>query len=196
MITMTTQTKAIQIQEWGIFIADFLQGPISTNDNNENNSNVIFNLEDDYIVYEGIRFDRSSEDYFNELNQEEVDFVLVAKINDSVFYSKGLKDIVIYNIFNNRMKNIIETIASVFVVESFEDWLDDMDNTDWDYYGTDPISWVLSLMRMTNSEILAELKKYAKDNESEAYEKGFLPDNEGVDVREWSSTLYDYFIKE
>lgn len=196
MITMTTQTKAIQIQEWGIFIADFLQGPISTNDNNENNSNVIFNLEDDYIVYEGIRFDRSSEDYFNELNQEEVDFVLVAKINDSVFYSKGLKDIVIYNIFNNRMKNIIETIASTFVVESFEDWLDDMGNTDWDYYGTDPISWVLSLMRMTNSEILAELKKYAKDNESEAYEKGFLPDNEGVDVREWSSTLYDYFIKE
>lgn len=195
MITMTTyQTKAIQ--EWGIFIADFLQGPISTNDNNENNSNVIFNLEDDYIVYEGIRFDRSSEDYFNELNQEEVDFVLVAKINNSVFYSKGLKDIVIYNIFNNRMKNIIETIASTFVVESFEDWLDDMENTDWDYYGTDPISWVLSLMRMTNSEILAELKKYAKDNESEAYEKGFLPDNEGVDVREWSSTLYDYFIKE
>lgn len=195
MITMTTnQTSAIQ--EWGTFIADFLQGPISTNDNNENNSNVIFNLEEDYIVYEGIRFDRSSEDYFNELNQEEVDFVLVAKINNSVFYSKGLKDIVIYNIFNNRMKNIIETIASTFVVESFEDWLDDMENTDWDYYGTDPISWVLSLMRMTNSEILAELKKYAKDNESEAYEKGFLPNNEGVDVREWSSTLYDYFIKE
>ena len=196
-MTMTTyQAKAIQVQEWGIFIADFLQGPISTNDNNENNSNVIFNLEEDYIVYEGLRFDRSSEDYFNELNQEEVDFVLVAKINNSVFYSKGLKDIVIYNIFNNRMKNIIETIASTFVVESFEDWLDDMENTDWDYYGTDPISWVLSLMRMTNSEILAELKKYAKDNESEAYEKGFLPDNEGVDVREWSSTLYDYFIKE
>ena len=195
MITMTTnQTSAIQ--EWGTFIADFLQGPISTNDNNENNSNVIFNLEEDYIVYEGIRFDRSSEDYFNELNQEEVDFVLVVKINNSVFYSKGLKDIVIYNIFNNRMKNIIETIASTFVVESFEDWLDDMENTDWDYYGTDPISWVLSLMRMTNSEILAELKKYAKDNESKAYEKGFLPDNEGVDVREWSSTLYDYFIKE
>lgn len=196
-MTMTTyQAKAIQVQEWGVFIADFLQGPISTNDNNENNSNVIFNLEEDYIVYEGLRFDRSSEDYFNELNQEEVDFVLVAKINNSVFYSKGLKDIVIYNIFNNRMKNIIETIASTFVVESFEDWLDDMENTDWDYYGTDPISWVLSLMRMTNSEILAELKKYAKDNESEAYEKGFLPDNEGVDVREWSSTLYDYFIKE
>ena len=195
MITMTTnQTSAIQ--EWGTFIADFLQGPISTNDNNENNSNVIFNLEEDYIVYEGIRFDRSSEDYFNELNQEDVDFVLVVKINNSVFYSKGLKDIVIYNIFNNRMKNIIETIASTFVVESFEDWLNDMENTDWDYYGTDPISWVLSLMRMTNSEILAELKKYAKDNESEAYEKGFLPDNEGVDVREWSSTLYDYFIKE
>lgn len=196
-MTMTTyQAKAIQVQEWGIFIADFLQGPISTNSNNENNSNVIFNLEDDYIVFEGLRFDRSSEDYFNELNQEEVDFVLVAKINNSVFYSKGLKDIVIYNIFNNRMKNIIETIASTFVVESFEDWLNDMENTDWDYYGTDPISWVLSLMRMTNSEILAELKKYAKDNESEAYEKGFLPDNEGVDVREWSSTLYDYFIKE
>ena len=195
MITMTTYpTKSIQ--EWGIFIADFLQGPISTNGNNENNSNVIFNLEDDYIVFEGLRFDRSSEDYFNELNQEEVDFVLVAKINNSVFYSKGLKDIIIYNIFNNRMKNIIETIASTFVVESFEDWLNDMENTDWDYYGTDPISWVLSLMRMTNSEILAELKKYAKDNESEAYEKGFLPDNEGVDVREWSSTLYDYFIKE
>ena len=195
MITMTTYpTKSIQ--EWGIFIADFLQGSISTNSNNENNSNVIFNLEDDYIVFEGLRFDRSSEDYFNELNQEEVDFVLVAKINNSVFYSKGLKDVVIYNIFNNRMKNIIETIASAFVVESFEDWLDDMENTDWDYYGTDPISWVLSLMRMTNSEILAELKKYAKENESEAYEKGFLPDNEGVDVREWSSTLYDYFIKE
>lgn len=195
MITMTTYpTKSIQ--EWGIFIADFLQGPISTNGNNENNLNVIFNLEDDYIVFEGLRFDRSSEDYFNELNQEEVDFVLVAKINNSVFYSKGLKDIIIYNIFNNRMKNIIETIASTFVVESFEDWLNDMENTDWDYYGTDPISWVLSLMRMTNSEILAELKKYAKDNESEAYEKGFLPDNEGVDVREWSSTLYDYFIKE
>ena len=196
-MTMTTyQAKAIQVQEWGIFIADFLQGPISTNSNNENNSNVIFNLEDDYIFFEGLRFDRSSEDYFNELNQEEVDFVLVAKINNSVFYSKGLKDVVIYNIFNNRMKNIIETIASAFVVESFEDWLDDMENTDWDYYGTDPISWVLSLMRMTNSEILAELKKYAKENESEAYEKGFLPDNEGVDVREWSSTLYDYFIKE
>ena len=196
-MTMTTyQAKAIQVQEWGIFIADFLQGPISTNSNNENNSNVIFNLEDDYIFFEGLRFDRSSEDYFNELNQEEVDFVLVAKINNSVFYSKGLKDVVIYNIFNNRMKNIIETIASAFVVESFEDWLDDMENTDWDYYGTDPISWVLSLMRMTNSEILAELKKYAKENESEAYEEGFLPDNEGVDVREWSSTLYDYFIKE
>lgn len=196
-MTMTTyQAKSIQVQEWGIFIADFLQGPISTNDNNENNSNVIFNIEEDYIVYEGIRFDRSSEDYFNELNQEDVDFVLVVKINNSVFYSKGLKDIVIYKIFNNRMKNIIETIASTFVVESFEDWLNDMENTDWDYYGTDPISWVLSLMRMTNSEILAELKKYAKDNESEAYEKGFLPDNEGVDVREWSSTLYDYFIKE
>ena len=119
--------------EWGVFISDFLQGNVA-----EENSNVIFDFEEDYVVYDGIRFDRSSLDYF------------------------------------------------------FEDWVDDMYNTDWDYYGSDSDAWI-SLMSMTNADILKVLKQYAEDNEAEAYANGFLPDNEGVDVREWSNSLYDYF---
>lgn len=120
--------------EWGVFISDFLQGNVA-----EENSNVIFDFEEDYVVYDGIRFDRSSLDYF------------------------------------------------------FEDWVDDMYNTDWDYYGSDSDAWIMSLMSMTNADILKVLKQYAEDNEAEAYANGFLPDNEGVDVREWSNSLYDYF---
>ena len=176
--------------EWGIFISDFLQGNIA-----KENSNVIFDFEEDYVVYDGVRFDRSSLDYFNEQN-ESGEYTLIAKIGNSVFYTVGTKNVVLYNIFNNRVKNVVASIPSVFVTESFEDWIDDMHNTDWDYYGSDPDAWIVDLMSMTNAEILKALKLYAEDNEADAYAKGFLPNNEGVDVREWSSSLYDYFMKD
>ena len=173
--------------EWGVFISDFLQGNVA-----EENSNVIFDFEEDYVVYDGIRFDRSSLDYFNEQNESD-EYTLIAKIGNSVFYTGGAKNVVFYNIFNNRVKNIVASISSVFVTESFEDWVDDMYNTDWDYYGSDSDAWIVDLMSMTNADILKVLKQYAEDNEAEAYANGFLPDNEGVDVREWSNSLYDYF---
>jgi hypothetical protein len=175
--------------EWGIFISDFLQGNIA-----EENSNVIFNLEEDYLIYGSLRIDRCSEDYFNELNEEQGCFhVELARIKGSVFYSARVGKNVFYNIFYARMKKITSLIASVFVAESFEDWLQEMHDTDWDYYGADPDAWIMSLMSMTNADILKVLKQYAEDNEAEAYANGFLPDNEGVDVREWSNSLYDYF---
>lgn len=178
--------------EWGIFISDFLQGNIA-----EENSNVIFNLEEDYLIYGSLRIDRCSEDYFNELNEEQgcfhVELVELARIKGSVFYSARVGKNVFYNIFYARMKKITSLIASVFVAESFEDWLQEMHDTDWDYYGADPDAWIMDLMSMTNTEILKVLKQYAEDNEAEAYANGFLPDNEGVDVREWSNSLYDYF---
>lgn len=173
--------------EWGVFISDFLQGNVA-----EENSNVIFDFEEDYVVYDGIRFDRSSLDYFNEQNESD-EYTLIAKIGNSVFYTGGAKNVVFYNIFNNRVKNIVASISSVFVTESFEDWVDDMYNTDWDYYGSDSNAWIVDLMSTTNADILKVLKQYAEDNEAEAYANGFLPDNEGVDVREWSNSLYDYF---
>lgn len=176
--------------EWGVFISDFLQGNIA-----EENSNVIFDFEEDYVVYGGVRFDRSSLDYFYE-QDENGGYTLIGRIGVSVFYTERAENVILDNIFNKRMKNIIASTPSVFVTESFEDWIDDMQNTDWDYYGSDSDAWIMDLMSMTNTEILKALKLYAEDNEADAYANGFLPNNEGVDVREWSSSLYDYFIKD
>lgn len=184
--------KIEELQKWSEFISDFLQEA-----NEDNNNKIFFNLEEDYLIYGSLRIDRCSEDYFNELNEEQgcfhVELVELARIKGSVFYSARVGKNVFYNIFYARMKKITSLIASVFVAESFEDWLQEMHDTDWDYYGADPDAWIMDLMSMTNTEILKVLKQYAEDNEAEAYANGFLPDNEGVDVREWSNSLYDYF---
>lgn len=96
--------------------------------------------------------------------------------------------------FDEKLSSIREAIKlNVFLLESFNDYIDDLENTDWDYLEKSENAWREELFVLPNVTILENLEKYRTDCEEVAYKEGYLPDNEGTDVREWSHNLSSYF---
>lgn len=98
--------------------------------------------------------------------------------------------------FSNEVLNSISP-SSVFVQESFIDWLYDMYYTDWDsafYHYQSPNIWKVSLFSKKADAVVKGLLQYQKDFENDAYKEGYLPENSGVDVREWSNYLSLYIL--
>lgn len=91
----------------------------------------------------------------------------------------------------SAIKNAIK--KNVFLLESFNDYIDDLENADWEYFEKDENAWREELFVLPNATILDNLEKYRSDCEKVAYQEGYLPDNEGTDVREWAHNLSSYF---
>lgn len=89
---------------------------------------------------------------------------------------------------------IYQHLTHVFTVEAFEDWLYDMEDTDWDYYDASPDDWKITLLSKGADNVLANLLKFQDDIETDAYNKGYIPQNRGTDVREWSNLLTEYLL--
>lgn len=101
-------------------------------------------------------------------------------------------------IFNQTFEEKLSAIRSaikenVFLLESFNDHIDDLENADWAYFEKDENAWREELFVIPNATILDNLEKYRSDCEEIAYKEGYLPDNEGSDVREWAHNLSSYF---
>ncbi|RGC38197.1 hypothetical protein [Streptococcus gallolyticus] len=89
---------------------------------------------------------------------------------------------------------IYKQLTHVFTVEAFEDWLYDMECTEWDYYDASSNDWKTALVSKGVNNVLANLLKFQNDIETDAYKKGYIPQNRGADVREWSSLLTEYLL--
>lgn len=79
---------------------------------------------------------------------------------------------------------------SQFVKSCFSDYIDDMGDTDWNWYGQEPDMWKEILTSFSVEELLNTLKQFGGDVEEDAYQNGYIPDE--VDIREWSTHLVDY----
>nr|DAF53328.1 MAG TPA: hypothetical protein [Siphoviridae sp. ctHjK2] len=89
---------------------------------------------------------------------------------------------------------IYKHLTHVFTVEAFEDWADDMESTEWEYYGASPDDWKKTLLSKGTDDVLANLLRFQDDIEAEAYANGYIPQNRGTDVREWSNLLTEYLL--
>lgn len=94
--------------------------------------------------------------------------------------------------FEKKVKRIKEALekSSVFIQEVFSDWLEDMDLTDWDYFEQPSDKWQQDFLAVPDDELLSTLEKFRAEVEEEAYKEGYLPENKGMDVREWSTRLH------
>lgn len=96
--------------------------------------------------------------------------------------------------FEEKLSAIRGSIKeNVFLLESFNDYIDDLENTDWAYFEKKENAWREELFVLPNATILNNLEKYRSDCEEVAYKEGYLPDNEGTDIREWAHDLSSYF---
>lgn len=66
---------------------------------------------------------------------------------------------------------IYKQLTHVFTVEAFEDWLYDMECTEWDYYDASSNDWKTALVSKGVNNVLANLLKFQNDIETDAYKK-------------------------
>lgn len=92
-----------------------------------------------------------------------------------------------------KLKNAVcKVTRSDFAKESFLDWCQDMEDTDWSYLEVSDTEWMKSLLDNGFDYVCRNLELYRRDIEKSAYADGYLPDTKGVDVRNWSQELTNY----
>lgn len=69
-----------------------------------------------------------------------------------------------------------------------------MECTEWDWYDVSPDDWKKSLLSKGTDNTLSNLLRFQNDIETDAYNEGYIPQNRGTDVREWSSLLTEYLL--
>ncbi|HEN9012806.1 TPA: hypothetical protein ACGWER_002016 [Streptococcus agalactiae] len=94
--------------------------------------------------------------------------------------------------FYKLLADVESGLTNEFLRDSFSDWVDDLEDTDWEYYDEEEDLWKEDLLKLGYSGILSKLEEYQADWEEVAYEGGYLPQNEGVDVRNYSDNLTEY----
>lgn len=95
--------------------------------------------------------------------------------------------------FEQFKSAILSFLDNPFVKESFLDWCQDMEETDWTYYEAEPTAWQDNLIELGLVGVLRALARYRENWEIVAYQENYLPDNHGVDVRNWSNELTEFF---
>ena len=93
---------------------------------------------------------------------------------------------------DNRRHTSIVGACSDFAKESFLDWCQDMEDTDWSYLEVSDTEWMKALLAKGFGYVCSNLELYRRDFEKSAYADGYLPDTKGADVRNWSQELTNY----
>lgn len=97
------------------------------------------------------------------------------------------------NLFEELKNKVCKATRNDFAKESFLDWCQDMEDTDWSYLEVSDTEWMKSLLNNGFDYICRNLELYRRDFEKSAYADGYLPDTKGADVRNWSQELTNYF---
>lgn len=94
--------------------------------------------------------------------------------------------------FEEKLQRAKEVVASQFVTEALDDWVSDMENTDWGFYEAHPENWMRNIYNMSDEDVVKQLLLFKKEVEPTALEEGYEPDSSEVEIRDWSESLIHY----
>ena len=94
--------------------------------------------------------------------------------------------------FEEKLRRAKEAVASQFVTEALDDWVSDMENTDWGVYEIHPENWMRTIYNMSDEDVVKQLLLFKKEVEPTALEEGYVPDSSEVEIRDWSESLIHY----
>lgn len=94
--------------------------------------------------------------------------------------------------FEEKLRRAKEVVASQFVTEALDDWVSDMENTDWGVYEVHPENWMRTIYNMSDEDVVKQLLLFKKEVEPTALEEGYVPNSSEVEIRDWSESLIHY----
>lgn len=94
--------------------------------------------------------------------------------------------------FEEKLRRAKEVVASQFVTEALDDWVSDMENTDWGVYEVHPENWMRTIYNMSDEDVVKQLLLFKKEVEPTALEEGYVPNSSEVEIRDWSEFLIHY----
>ncbi len=94
--------------------------------------------------------------------------------------------------FEEKLRRAKEAVASQFVTEALDDWVSDMENTDWGVYEVHPENWMRNIYNMSDEDVVKQLLLFKKEEEPTALKEGYVPNSSEVEIREWSEYLIHY----
>ena len=94
--------------------------------------------------------------------------------------------------FEEKLRRAKEAVASQFVTEALDDWVSDMENTDWGAYEVHPENWMRTIYNMSDEDVVKQLLLFKKEEEPTALKEGYVPNSSEVEIREWSEYLIHY----
>lgn len=94
--------------------------------------------------------------------------------------------------FEEKLRRAKEAVASQFVTEALDDWVSDMENTDWGAYEVHPENWMRTIYNMSDEDVVKQLLLFKKEVEPTALEEGYVPNSSEVEIRNWSESLIHY----
>lgn len=94
--------------------------------------------------------------------------------------------------FEEKLRRAKEVVASQFVTEALDDWVSDMENTDWGVYEAHPENWMRTIYNMSDEDVVKQLLLFKKEVEPTALEEGYAPNSSEVEIRDWSESLIHY----
>lgn len=94
--------------------------------------------------------------------------------------------------FEEKLRRAKEAVASQFVTEALDDWVSDMENTDWSFYETHPEEWMRTIYNMSDEDVVKQLLLFKSEVEPAALKEGYVPDSSEVEIRDWSESLIHY----
>lgn len=94
--------------------------------------------------------------------------------------------------FEEKLRRAKEAVASQFVTEALDDWVSDMENTDWGAYEVHPENWMRTIYNMSDEDVIKQLLLFKKEEEPTALKEGYVPNSSEVEIRNWSEYLINY----
>ena len=94
--------------------------------------------------------------------------------------------------FKEKLQRVKEEVASQFVTEALDDWVSDMENSDWGAYEVHPENWMRNIYNMSDEDVVKQLLLFKKEEEPTALKEGYVPNSSEVEIRNWSEYLIHY----
>lgn len=94
--------------------------------------------------------------------------------------------------FEEKLRRVKKAVNSQFVTEALDDWVSDMENTDWGVYEVHPENWMRTIYNMSDEDVVKQLLLFKKEEEPTALAEGYVPNSSEVEIRTWSEFLIHY----
>lgn len=94
--------------------------------------------------------------------------------------------------FEEKLRRVKEAVNSQFVTEALDDWVSDMENTDWGVYEVHSENWMRTIYNMSDEDVVKQLLLFKKEEEPTALAEGYVPNSSEVEIRTWSEFLIHY----